>query len=182
MLLARFNHPATSFCNQSCFNVLSNVYECHPLYSQNKIFYVDLQNNNIVENFQCVIVCIHKRCRWQHWSKTEGVAVIHVPSIQQAANSELAEQQYSTTLSLCDCLHTKGVVVRHWQHWPTQRVLYIYMYTQCTTSSKQRLATFLQRKEQSGQVPGATLPPTTNFSVNIFSSIQYLVFNIWYNI
>ena len=107
---------------------------------------------------------------------------ICVPSVQQAANSELAKQQYLTTLPLYDCLHTKGVVV---QHWRTHRVLYIY--TQYTTSSKQRLATFLQRKEQSGQVLGATLPPTTNFCVNIFFfdtifsiwySIQYLIFHI----
>ena len=35
----------------------------HPLF-QNITFYVDLllQSNIIVENFQCVIVCIHKRC------------------------------------------------------------------------------------------------------------------------
>ena len=50
----------------------------------------------------------------------------------------------------------------------TEDVVHMFMYTQCTTSSKQRLATFLQRKEQSGQVLGATLPPTTNFCVNIF--------------
>ena len=178
MLLARCNHPATSFCNQSCFNVLSNVYECHPLYSQNKIFYVDLQNNNIVENFQCVIVCIHKRCRWQHWSKTEGVSVIHVPSIQKAASSELAEQQYSTTLSLCDCLHTKGVVVKHWQHWPTQRMLYTYVYVY-PVYNKQQTATgnFLAKK-------GAIRPSARcHFATNYQLLCQYLFSSILrYNI
>ena len=87
-----------------------------------------MQTCNIVENFQCVIACTHKRCWCSTLIQSRGCRcyICTCTCIQQAANSELAEQQHLTTLPLCDCLHTHKMLF--YTIDPKQRVSPLYMY------------------------------------------------------
>ena len=175
MLLARCNHPATSFCNQCCFNVLSNVYKCHLLYSQSKTFYADLQNNNIVENFQCVIICTHKRC------------CCTTLLIQNRGCRRYTFTQYTTSSKQRTCRTT--IFINTFIVWlfahkrcccttlttltHTEGVVHIYVYT---VYNKQQTATgnFLAKK---GAIrPSARCHFATNYQLFLsisFSSTQY---------
>ena len=140
-----------------------------------------LQSNNIVENFQCVIVCIHKRCCCTTLIQNRGCRRYKCTQYTTSSKQRTCRTTlFSNTFIVC----TQKVLLYNIDKIDPHRG-WCYTYI-CILSVHQAANSDWQLscKERSNQakcqVPLCHQLPT---SVSIsFSSIQFLVFDIRYNI